>query len=513
MKKVNPAVAVCLAFALSSIGCAGSTSKMNNGGQNGGSVALNGDYAFTFSGITGGPGYSEPFAAVGRFTADGAGNLTNGEVDTNGIGTGAVLTAQSFKGTYTIGADHRGVMTLDIPGHSKLAFAMMPDGNAQFIGMDIAGGSGTIGSGTIEKVDASAFNAARITGDYAFGFSGLDANNNREALVGRFTSNGAGTFTNGAADANASTGSNTATMNAAAYTVSDKSSGRGSMNLSLVAGGTPRNLNFAFYVVNAGKLFAMVSDSVAGSTPLLNGAVLRQQTPSGGFSNASMKDGTVIYLTGLSVCGTASGSSPNVFVGLLNSDGNGAVNLTFDQNCGGSATSAVNQVGTYNVASNGRASILAGGAPAVAYLVSPNTAFFMGSDSSVLFGLGEPQVVTSFTNSQVKGAYAGLASSPATFGVTTFSGEFSADGSSPTGNMTGVEDTVASNGPKSGVTFKSTYSLSSSGANGRGTMKVASGPGGNAIVYLVSPSKFVAVSLDDPNPAIMIFAQAMTSPN
>ena len=227
MKKVNPAVAVCLAFALSSIGCAGSTSKMNNGGQNGGSVALNGDYAFTFSGITGGPGYSEPFAAVGRFTADGAGNLTNGEVDTNGIGTGAVLTAQSFKGTYTIGSDHRGVMTLDIPGHSKLAFAMMPDGNAQFIGMDIAAGSGTIGSGTIEKVDTSAFNAARITGDYAFGFSGLDANNNREALVGRFTSNGAGTFTNGAADANASTGSNPATMNAATYTLPDRSSGRG----------------------------------------------------------------------------------------------------------------------------------------------------------------------------------------------------------------------------------------------------------------------------------------------
>src|SRR5207244_936407 len=168
--------------------------------------------------------------------------------------------------------------------------------------------------------------------------------------------------------------------------------------------------------------------------------------------------------------------------------------------------------GTYNVASNGRASILAGGAPAVAYLVSPNTAFFMGSDSSVLFGLGEPQVVTSLTNSQVKGAYAGLASSPATFGVTTFSGEFSADGSSPTGNMTGTEDIVASDGSKSGVTFKSTYSLSSS-TNGRGTMKIASGPGGNAIVYLVSPSKFVAVSTDDRNPAIMIFAQAMTSPN
>src|SRR5256885_12984486 len=102
MKKLNPAVAVCLALALSSIGCAGSTSKMNNGGQNGGSVALNGDYAFSFSGITGGPGYSEPFAAVGRFTADGAGDLTHREVGTQRLGTGAVRAAQSVKGTYNI---------------------------------------------------------------------------------------------------------------------------------------------------------------------------------------------------------------------------------------------------------------------------------------------------------------------------------------------------------------------------------------------------------------------------
>jgi len=43
--------------------------------------------------------------AVGRFTADGAGNLSSGELDTNGVGTGA-LTAQSFTGTYTIGADN-----------------------------------------------------------------------------------------------------------------------------------------------------------------------------------------------------------------------------------------------------------------------------------------------------------------------------------------------------------------------------------------------------------------------
>ena len=85
---------------------------------------LNGNYAFSFSGINGNGTVSSVFAAVGRFTADGAGNVTNGELDTNTVGGGAA--AQAFTGTYSIGADNRGVMTLSISGGSaKLAFAML----------------------------------------------------------------------------------------------------------------------------------------------------------------------------------------------------------------------------------------------------------------------------------------------------------------------------------------------------------------------------------------------------
>src|ERR1700741_322339 len=92
--------------------------------------ALNGNYAFTFSGLTGNGSVSFVYASVGRFTADGAGNLTNGELDTNTVtGAGA---AQSFTGTYSIGTDNRGVMTLNFPSTSaKLAFAMLANGNAQ----------------------------------------------------------------------------------------------------------------------------------------------------------------------------------------------------------------------------------------------------------------------------------------------------------------------------------------------------------------------------------------------
>ncbi|MGB7848290.1 MAG: hypothetical protein WBL63_21945 [Candidatus Acidiferrum sp.] len=513
MSKLSPFVIMCLGFALVLIGCSqGSSSAPTSGGPPPPPVSnvaeLSGNYAFTFNGITGGPGYSVVFGAVGRFTADGAGNLTNGEVDTNGIGAGAVLPAQTFTGTYSIGPDHRGVMSMNIPGGAKLAFAMMANGNAHFIEVDATGGTGTIGSGTIEKVDTTAYNAASINGNYAFGLAGLDSNNARSAIVGRLTADGVGTFSNGAADANSSGGSNPVTVTAANYSVSDTTTGRGRMGLALTNGTVQQNLHFVFYIVNAGKLFAMGSDAVAGSTPLLNGSVLRQQIPANGFTNASFAGDSVIYLTGLSVCTKGSGAAPNVFLGLLTADGNGALTMTYDQNCGGSSTSSSAQVGTYNVASDGRTSILAGGAPGVLYLTGSNSAFILGSDSSVLFGFAESQSASSFTNAQLSGAYAGLASTPITFGVTSFSGEFSADGASPTGNITGSEDICVPAGPMSGMAFKATYSVTSSPANGRGTMTVKSGPGGNAVVYLISNSRFVAASMADANPAVMIFDQA-----
>jgi hypothetical protein len=36
-------------------------------------------------------------------------------------------------------------------------------------------------------------------------------------------------------------------------------------------------------------------------------------------------------------------------------------------------------------------------------------------------------------------------------------------------------------------------------------MTVTSGTGGNIVIYMISPSKFVAISLSDQNPAILIF--------
>ena len=518
MRELSVQLIMCFALlfaATSGAGCAGQTPSAGCSGQCATSISqgptnpavnndaeLNGNYAFTFSGITGNGSVSSVIATVGRFTADGAGNLTNGELETNGVGARAALVAQSFTGTYSIGADNRGVMTLNISGSStKFAFAMTASGSAQLIEFDASGGAGTVGSGTMEKADTTAYSASRIIGDYAFGAAGFDTANNRAAIEGRFTSNGTGVLANAAGDVDGYGTDYAMNFTAANYAVSDVATGRGTMNLAFTFGGTPDTMNFVFYIVNSGKLFVMESDPVTTATPLLNGVVVQQQIPAGGFTNASLNGNLVISLTGHSACGTVSGV-PKAVVGLLTTNGSGALSLTYDENFCRAPNSVTGAPGTYSVASNGRASITIGGYSLVAYLMNVNQIFLFVSDVNVLFGVGEPQTAVSFTNTSLKGAYAGFATNPVGFGVTVFSGEFAANGASPTGTMAGTEDIGASNGPNPGVAFNATYSISPSPTNGRGIMTVTSG---NAVIYMISPSKFVAVSMNDPNPAVLDF--------
>ena len=499
MRKLNVLLMLCFGLVFSSAVRAQGTSGVNN-------AELKGDYAFTFNGMTtGGSGASTPFAAVGRFTADGAGNLTNGELDANGVGATEKAVAQTFTGTYSIGADHRGVMSLIIPGGGTLAFAMMANGNAKLVEIDAGGGHGTVGSGSVEKVDTTTFSTAKIVGDYAFGVAGLDQSNNRTAIAGRFTANGSGMLSNGAADVNQSGKFTTLNVLSATYMVTDTASGRGVINFPPLLGGAPQNLDYVFYIVNAGKLFAMEMDAVSPLTPVLNGMVLQQQTPVGGFSSTSLNGNTVMYLTGRTICPGGTNAAPNVIAGLLSTNGVGVANLTYDQNCGGGSSATSGLTGTYNVTGNGRAAFMIGGGYVAAYMVSSNQAFFIIPDSSVLFGFGEAQAAGSLTNAAVAGTYAGLSTTAAALGVSIFSGEFTADGASPIGNLTGVEDIGAPSGPSLGVAANATYSISAAPTDGRGT--ISGGIGGTGVLYVVSPSKFVVLSLSDPNPAVLIFEQ------
>src|SRR6266404_2327990 len=502
MRKQMCVGVVCLALALAS--AVRAQTGVNN-------AALKGDYAFSFTGMTTGDGVSStPFAAVGRFTADGAGSLTNGELDSNGLGVslGGVekAVALAFTGTYSVGADYRGVMNLNIPGGGTLAFAMLANGNAKFVEIDASGNHGTVGSGIMEKVDTTAYNTGSITGDYAFGVAGPDQSNNRTAIVGRFTANGLGVISNGAADENMSGRFSTMNLFAGTYVVTDAATGRGTMNLPAVVGGSLPNLDFVFYVVNGGKLFAMDMDVVSPATPLLNGVVLQQQTPAiVGFTDLTLNGGMVVYLTGISGC---------VGGGLITGNGIGGLTITLDNGCGYGST--VDESGTYAVAPNGRVDLRRTyGGYAAAYLVSGNSAFLIIPDSAggipAASGFGEQQaagLLNTLNNSSVKGRYVGSTLSPNSLYQTIFSGVFTADGASPTGTLTGTEDISAASGARLGVATTATYSSISSypaaaPTEGRGSVSGTFGAAGNfppdpynfpGIIYVISPSKFIVLS-------------------
>jgi hypothetical protein len=412
--------------------------------------------------------------------------------------------ALAFTGNYSIGADRRGVMNLNIPGGGTLAFAMLSNGNAKFVEVDASGNHGTVGSGTMEKVDTTAYNTASITGDYAFGVAGGDQSNNRTSLVGRFTANGAGLLTNGAADENMSGRFSTMNLFAGTYIVTDTATGRGALNLAPVIGGSLQNLNFVFYMVKGGKVFMMESDVISPATPLLLGSVLQQHTPAIlGFTSASLNGGMVVYFTGGTACTGG---------GVVTANGIGGLTLTLDNGCAFEGA-AVNDPGTYAVAPNGRAEIRYYSNYAVAYLVSTNQAFLIAPDSfggtAAPSGFGEPQALGPLSNSSVSGRYVGATMAPSSPHQTIFSGVFTADGASPTGTLTGTEDIGAPSGARLGVATTSTYSSISSypsypGAwtNGRGSTS-GDFPG---VIYVVSPSKFIVLSAGN-GPALLIFEQ------
>jgi len=224
----------CSGQCATSIGQGPTNPAVNNDAE------LNGNYAFTFSGITGNGSVSSVIATVGRFTADGAGNLTNGELETNGVGAGAALVAQSF---YRDLLDRCRQSRCDDPeffgqlGEVRLRDA--GNGNARFIEFDAVGGARTVGSGTMEKADATAYSTSRIIGDYAFGAAGFDTANNRAAIEGRFTSNGTGVLANAAGDVDGYGTDYAMNFTAANYAVSDAATGRGTMSLAFTFGGTP----------------------------------------------------------------------------------------------------------------------------------------------------------------------------------------------------------------------------------------------------------------------------------
>lgn len=423
---------------------------------------LNGTYVFQVNGFD----PNGHFMAAGSLVADGAGHITSGIMDSNDPAN--LQLGQSFTGTYLIGQDNLGTLSLSGSGRT-FALVMAASGNARLIEFD---GTGAQAAGVLMKQTSTTVAA----GTFAFGFLGGDEQGNRYALAGEFTTDGAGNITAGMFDADGAAGPTPSVAFTGTY--STGLNGRGTMTFSAGGQGTT---NYSYYVVSPTEWLAVEIDNISGqSRRLVSGPVL-EQTGAGAFSAASWMNASVFETTDLQ---TAVGSNtPQSQVGLLTADGSVNVTLSADENTGG-VLSSPSAAGTYSVASNGRVALTNSGIAAtdpVIYLVSQNQGFIVGTDPSVTFGFMEPQSGT-FTTASLSGNYAGGSVVPMQASTTNEIDMATADGN---GNFTFSTDTSnAGSGLSLDVSSSGPYSVS---ANGRGTLT----QGANAaIFYMVSPTEF-----------------------
>ena len=348
--------------------------------------ALNGTYAFDFSGAHGSNGISE----IGEFMADGTGHITGGLIDVNDNGapspsplqitgnTAALGQPPSYASTYTppVAPNGRGTLTLATSGSTMhFSFYVVSRGSAKFLGTDSETAIGAFAGVTMQQAPNVTFDQTSLNGPYAFLLNG-SGSGGTYASAGSFSADGLGHIGSAVLDENLS-GAPTANLVLSGVSYSVTSNGLG----TLIFGG---GRTYVFYFGATGTAFFQETDSVHPNLAR-DGTFALQQNASFALSQIA---GTYAFSTS----GPSSGSA-EVITGDLATDGLGGVSAgTLDINTAGTTlsdvpiTPAANSFSTSSSAERGTLSLNLG-SPANqtrnfgVYVVSPTQVFILEIDS------------------------------------------------------------------------------------------------------------------------------------
>lgn len=359
-------------------------------GDTSNNAELNGSYAMLVKGFNDSDGSMVVIAA--SFLADGHGVISGGFEDADGS-AGAQPT-QELTGTYTLGADNRGTMTLTTQsGTTSLAFSAgeIVSGvatKAHIIRFDdVSGTTGHTGSGVLLKQDPTQFQLSGINGAYAFGESGTNTiDGSPQTGVGFLNADGKGNFSPaGLINLNDGAGTGPSQPISGSYSLTNQTVSNGRLSASVTVPSVVGTVVSSVYVVSSTQ-FVFISIDAAQNT-IYSGIAQLQVPPTGGFALASLNGNNIVAVQGKQANGL-----PIVLIGSLATDGKGNFTLSFVQN--NSDTSVTGTAGgTYTVAANGQAvlTFTSGGFPiSIAYLDAANQGFFAAGDDNASFGTLEP---------------------------------------------------------------------------------------------------------------------------
>lgn len=476
---------------------------------------LNGHYAMLLKGFDNATPSPNPALIGGVLTFNGVntnGLITAGTVDMN-LGSGVQTALPVTSGSYSIGSDHRGCMKIETSAGTQ-GYQFSVENINTSSGVASTGhvidfdATGPFTTGVLRAQDPTAFSTAQVTGSYAFGLSTVgNSGSGKLAVAGVFNLSG-GRITGGEEDINqggvldttlgiTTWPSTPISFSGGTYTV-DGTNGRGTITTNI--GGTVGQA--ALYVISATEVLVMSTDART-SNGIFAGSALQQS--GGGFTSTSLLGGYVGYSSAL---GSKPGTTAvNLFLFNIAISGSN-ISGTSLQNDGGTF-SQQSVAATYTVSSGGRATIASWGSHApVLYLVSPNQAFFLGSNGGVDSGFVESQSGGSFTNSSLNGPYAFGGINPESSGVTDQSGVLMFTPHSSSFSGTSDSNAGGSLSPSQALgPFTYLVDAAGMGQTPSGCTILATSTTCQRIFYLVSPKKAVLMDLTTMNPGVEVVDQ------
>ena len=470
---------------------------------------LSGQYAMSLTGFDA----SGPVGILASFTADGTGNITGGVEDINSSASGGVQANVPITPTgssYSIGADHRGCLTLVTSVGTKVfriavsTFSGAVATSGRSIEFDH---TGTNVTGAIQIQQPSAFSNAQVTGNFAFIVSTpltAAAGGGFFAAVGAL--NLSGTTVTGVGDMNingamdpGNSGYPATPMSFTGGTYNIGSNGRGTLSFNVSISGTPITINLVVYVLNATQMLLM-SNGAQSTTNNLFFGFAGQQTGLP-YANPSLASPSVLFTSGQTGPGA---TASRVEAGLFTPDGAGNFTFTGDMNSGG-AVSAPSESGNYSAAANGRVLLTNTGGTSptqVMYLVLSNWGYALSTDGNVMIGVSAPQSNMAFTNASLNGSFSFGTTVPVVAGSSLTAGEATYDGA---GNVSITFDVNEGGFLSINNVVTATYSASSSG-------RVVTTAGGTTLtvgyIDVASPTgTIVSFGLTDINPTLSVMQQ------
>ncbi len=419
---ISPNATQTISLTVTSLSCP--LTKLGNEGL------LSGTYVGLRSGFNDADG---PSQAASVFVANGAGGITNGELDfgtvlnySGGVyGTPAAPVNAAISGTgscFQLGFDNRGIMVWNVSGTPKVfAISVRGDGAlGHFIEFDDVNPSltatGGRGAGVFQKQSISGLSGlSSVTGPFALGLAAFNNDNcqtsactgsgdggyQRLASVGRFTSNGAGTlsgFTFNLAQVNGSTStqSNLDSVTATGTYTAPDSLGRGTLTMVINdarINAASITITFAYYLIDATHM-VLQSTTSSANAPLFNGEAIGQ---SGTFTVGSLNGKAFFSMTGVD---TVANSYAVLAAGQITGNGTGSSVSTLMDKISNSTTVSTGTTpitgGTFAVSSNGMGTLTIGSEVFSIAMYGTNAGFLLeGNQASpgvnVMTGLMEPQ--------------------------------------------------------------------------------------------------------------------------